>query len=285
MRFFVVVLLAATSTLASAVLPANLIKDALRSPQLDVSPALGSGGAFAGFDPSWDGRREISDFNRFMDTIFRRMNAAIAQRHLDPMDLEILPKMIKEYKTKNKSKRPRVDPDTPDHQDFGRKKNFQEVKAMLHGMSSLNRTGDVSIFFHPGTGERTVQCPFSLGPLELVVSKSVEISKKVRRRSAKAVTELMLGLMDVKVVTRTNAEDEERGTSGSSAASAEITDVVFDEPGGVDVQGSLKRRANTKDDAEQPYRLTMAADAALSLKKVAHEVAATSGTISIDHST
>ena len=83
------------------------VKDALTSPQLDVSPALGSGGAFAGFDPSWDGRREISDFNRFMDTIFRRMNAAIAQRHLDPMDLEILPKMIKEYKTKNKSKRPR----------------------------------------------------------------------------------------------------------------------------------------------------------------------------------
>ena len=80
-------------------------------------------------------------------------------------------------------------------------------------------------------------------------------TKKVRRRSAKAVTELMLGLMDVKVVTRTNVEDEERGTSGSgSAASAEITDVVFDEPGGVEVQGSLKRRANTKDDAEQPYR-------------------------------
>ena len=47
-----------------------------------------------------------------------------------------------------------------------------QVKAMLHGMSSLNRTGDVSIFFHPGTGERTVQCPFSLGPLELVVSKA-----------------------------------------------------------------------------------------------------------------
>ena len=34
---------------------------------------------------------------------------------------------------------------------------------------------------------------------------------------------------------------------------AEITDVVFDEPGNVDVQGSLKRRADIKD-KESPYR-------------------------------
>ena len=34
---------------------------------------------------------------------------------------------------------------------------------------------------------------------------------------------------------------------------AEITDVVFDEPGNVDVQGSLKRRVNIKE-KESPYK-------------------------------
>ena len=116
---------------------------------------------------------------------------------------------------------------------------------MLHGMSSLNRTGDVLIFFHE-SGERTVQCPFSLGPLELVVSKSVASppGKRVKRRSAKAVTELMLGLMDIRVDP----------SAAAGSGKAEITDVIFDEPGGVDVQGSLKRRANTKDEHILPYK-------------------------------
>ena len=117
---------------------------------------------------------------------------------------------------------------------------------MLHGMSSLNRTGDVLIFFHE-SGERTVQCPFSLGPLELVVSKSVAGGgggKRVKRRSAKAVTELMLGLMDIRIDP----------SAAAGSGKAEITDVIFDEPGGVDVQGSLKRRANTKDEHILPYK-------------------------------
>ena len=46
---------------------------------------------------------------------------------------------------------------------------YLQVKAWLHGMSTLNRTSDVSIFFHETY--RTIQCPFSLGPLELKVSK------------------------------------------------------------------------------------------------------------------
>ncbi len=34
-------------------------------------------------------------------------------------------------------------------------------------MSTLKRSGDVSIFIHKY--DRTIQCPFSLGPLELKV--------------------------------------------------------------------------------------------------------------------
>ena len=123
---------------------------------------------------------------------------------------------------------------------------------MLHGMSTMQRTGDVLIFFHPD--HRTIQCPFSLGPLELVVTKLVQeneeeeggkdntSSKKAnkKRKSAKAVTELMLGLMDIQI-------DRKIGK-------AVITQVIFDEPGGVDVQGSLKRRANVKDTRVLPYK-------------------------------
>ena len=62
---------------------------------------------------------------------------------------------------------------------------------------------------------------------------------KKKRKTAKAITETMLGYMDFKI-------DVSTGT-------AEITDVVFDEPGNVDVQGSLKKRANNKD-KESPYK-------------------------------
>ena len=94
-------------------------------------------------------------------------------------------------------------------------------------MSSLKRSGDVSIFIHENY--RTIQCPFALGPLELKVSKTVGEGKTARTKSATATTDLMLGLMDLKI-------DRKSGQ-------AEITDVFFDEPGGVDLKGSLRRRA------------------------------------------
>ena len=38
-----------------------------------------------------DGRKEIAKYNKFMDEIFARMNAAIKAKNLDPMDLKLLP--------------------------------------------------------------------------------------------------------------------------------------------------------------------------------------------------
>lgn len=42
-------------------------------------------------DPTLDGRKEIAKYNKFMDEIFYRMNAAIKAKNLDPMDLKLLP--------------------------------------------------------------------------------------------------------------------------------------------------------------------------------------------------
>ena len=46
-------------------------------------------------DPMLDGRKEIAKYNKFMDEIFARMNAAIKAKNLDPMDLKLLPNMDK----------------------------------------------------------------------------------------------------------------------------------------------------------------------------------------------
>ena len=54
---------------------------------------------FSGFDPMLDGRKEIAKYNQFMDEIFARMNIAIKAKHLDPMDLKLLPNADKMPRT------------------------------------------------------------------------------------------------------------------------------------------------------------------------------------------
>ena len=108
------------------------------------------------------------------------------------------------------------------------------------------------------------QCPnyffrFALGPLELRVIKTLDGSTS----SAAAVTDTMLGLMDMQIDTKTS--------------SAAITDVYFDEPGGVSVTGNLKRkRAHLKHNSNgySPYRLQVASRAKKSLEQVARLVVA-----------
>jgi len=189
------------------------------------------------FDPMLDGRKLIAKYNKFMDEIFYRMNTAIKAKNLDPMDLKLLP---------NSAKVPRSQHSVYD---------VRKVKAWLFGMSSLKRTGDVSIFFH--ADHKTIQCPFSLGPLELSVVKNLEGGRK----SAKAVTDTMLGLMDMRL---------------DKWGKAQITDVFFDEPGGVKVTGNLRKRAHLKHNTNgySPYRLALASRAATSLRKVARLVVA-----------
>ena len=81
--------------------------------------------------------------------------------------------------------------------------------------------------------------------------------------SAAAVTDTMLGLMDMQIDTKTS--------------SAAITDVYFDEPGGVSVTGNLKRkRAHLKHNSNgySPYRMQVASRAKKSLEQVARLVVA-----------
>ena len=91
------------------------VKDALRGSGVangtDPPPLPQESKIF--IDPALDGRREIANYNRFMDVIFRRMNAAIRAKDLDPMDLKILPNMIKEYKQRQ-NKVPRFDDNSKD---------------------------------------------------------------------------------------------------------------------------------------------------------------------------
>jgi len=241
-------------------------------------PQISPGNAKLIIDPTLDGRKEIANFNLLMDQIFVRMNLAIRAKNLDPMDLKVMsmlmanppkvkvPRFERSYNA-NQNKKSNMS-------ETGKDKNghdVSKVKAWLHGMSTLNRTEDVSIFFHETY--RTIQCPFSLGPLELKVTKRTtdldDIASVVedtiddeenettarKTKSAKAITDLMLGLMDFRI-------DKNNGK-------VEITDVIFDEPGGVSVQGSLKRRANLKTKNILPYKLMLAAQTAMSLKDVA----------------
>ena len=79
---------------------------------------------------------------------------------------------------------------------------------------------------------------FALGPLELRVEKTIGADMK----KAKATTETMLGLIDLRI-------DRRKGT-------ASITNVYFDEPGDVNVSGNLRRRAHLKHNTNgySPYR-------------------------------
>merc|ERR1719189_3046265 len=76
------------------------------------------------FDPMLDGRKEIAKYNKFMDEIFARMNAAIKAKNLDPMDLKLLP---------TSDKMPRSQQSTGAATLY----DVRKVKAWLYGMSSL----------------------------------------------------------------------------------------------------------------------------------------------------
>ena len=81
-----------------------------------------------------------------------------------------------------------------------------------------------------------------MGPLELRVEKT--IGSEMRKANAK--TEIMLGLIDLRIDRR--------------AGTASITNVYFDEPGEVNVSGNLRSHSGTSTlkhntNGYSPYRL------------------------------
>merc|ERR1712079_542598 len=98
----------------------------------------------------------------------------------------------------------------------------QEEKMLgsLSGIATLRREGDVSV--KDEDNHKIVVSEFSVGPLQLEVSKVYGKGKARTIKSAKAITDVMSGTMTLKV--------KPDGT-------AHVKKVVFKEPENVDVKG------------------------------------------------
>jgi len=98
----------------------------------------------------------------------------------------------------------------------------EKILGSLSGIATLRRNGDVTV--ENVDNHKELKSYFHVGPLKLEVSKVYGKGKSRTIRSAKAVTDIMTGVMTLKV--------KEDGT-------AHVKKVVFKEPENVDVQGSL----------------------------------------------
>merc|ERR1711892_19369 len=107
------------------------------------------------------------------------------------------------------------------------KKSEEEGKAMgsLSGIATLRRSGDVTI--ENDESHILVTSIFTVGPLQLEVSKSSGHGKARTVKTAKATTDLMTGVMVLKV---------------KPDGSAHVKKVVFKKPEHVDVKGSISEK-------------------------------------------
>merc|ERR1712064_144424 len=120
----------------------------------------------------------------------------------------------KKQKGKSKGKRSRSNKQS--------REESEKMLGSLSGIATLRRNGDVTV--ENVDNHKELKSYFHVGPLKLEVSKVYGKGKARTIRSAKAVTDIMSGVMTLKV--------KEDGT-------AHVKKVVFKEPENVDVQGSL----------------------------------------------
>merc|ERR1712147_253628 len=109
----------------------------------------------------------------------------------------------------------------------------EETKSMgsLAGIATLRRSGDVVV--GDEESHKVVTSTFTVGPLQLEVSKTYGEGKARTVRTAKASTDVMSGTMVLKV---------------KPDGSAHVKKVVFKKPEQVDVLGSIsdqKKRSDT----------------------------------------
>merc|ERR1712122_201748 len=97
-----------------------------------------------------------------------------------------------------------------------------KMLGSLSGIATLRRQGDVSVTDEDN--HKIVMSEFQVGPLQLEVSKVYGNGKGRTVKSAKAITDVMTGVMTLKV--------KPDGT-------AHVKKVVFKPPENVDVKGSL----------------------------------------------
>lgn len=115
-------------------------------------------------------------------------------------------------------------------QSKGRKQKRKEsdegkARGSLSGIATLRRSGPVEITEEED--HKIISSEFSVGPLQLEVSKSFGEAKARQVKTAKASTDVMKGVMVLKVKTD---------------GSAHVKKVVFKKPEHVDVSGSLSAK-------------------------------------------
>jgi len=100
-----------------------------------------------------------------------------------------------------------------------------KAKGSLSGIATLRRSGPVEITEEED--HKIISSEFTVGPLQLEVSKSFGEAKERQVKTAKASTDVMKGVMVLKV---------------KSDGSAHVKKVVFKKPDHVDVSGSLSAK-------------------------------------------
>merc|ERR1711953_246781 len=100
-----------------------------------------------------------------------------------------------------------------------------KAKGSLSGIATLRRSGPVEITEEED--HKIISSEFTVGPLQLEVSKSFGEAKERKVKTAKASTDVMKGVMVLKVKTD---------------GSAHVKKVVFKKPERVDVSGSLSAK-------------------------------------------
>merc|ERR1712110_450477 len=108
-----------------------------------------------------------------------------------------------------------------------KRKDSDEGKARgsLSGIATLRRSGPVEITEEED--HKIISSEFTVGPLQLEVSKSFGEAKERQVKTAKASTDVMKGVMVLKV---------------KADGSAHVKKVVFKKPDHVDVSGSLSAK-------------------------------------------
>jgi len=108
-----------------------------------------------------------------------------------------------------------------------KRKDSDEGKARgsLSGIATLRRSGSVEITEEED--HKIISSEFTVGPLQLEVSKSFGEAKERQVKTAKASTDVMKGVMVLKV---------------KADGSAHVKKVVFKKPDHVDVSGSLSAK-------------------------------------------
>merc|ERR1711874_694284 len=97
-----------------------------------------------------------------------------------------------------------------------------KARGSLSGIATLRRSGAVEITVEED--HKIISSEFTVGPLQLEVSKSFGEAKERQVKTAKASTDVMKGVMVLKV---------------KADGSAHVKKVIFKKPDHVDVSGSL----------------------------------------------